>query len=222
MNVSDVDSIIHILKSISFWGLAFLVLIILPLYTIGWSAVFKLLGTNTKQTDILIIIIIISIVVSLTLLKFGITQDQKLTNEASKVKNYFLTTNQEYVPVEDLYNDKLIPDSSTYIDDLVDRFPNYFAHGWHENKKDLLLIDSISLNQLTKNINKLVPVLYSQLKWILKKDSILTFEYIENEIDYRMSYRVLEALIIKYPDEFIESTKLDSHGRWFGRIKRIK
>lgn len=223
MNVSDIDSIIHLLQSISFWGIAFIVLIILPLYMIGWSAVFKLLNMNTKQSTAFVIIIMISIIVSLTLLKFGIQKDQELIIHATEIKKFIMSTNNDWVTFETLLSNKLIPQDSTYIDDLIERFPESFSYAGDVKNKALQLIDSASLNQLEKNINKLIPIVYSQLSYYLKKDSILEYDYYRENIDNRISFRVLERVISQYPDQFIEIAKIDcKNGQWIGSIKRIK
>jgi hypothetical protein len=65
MKPSDIDSVIHILQSISGWGIPFLILIILPIYAVGWSAIFKLLKIQTDKSLIIILILGISIAISL-------------------------------------------------------------------------------------------------------------------------------------------------------------
>jgi hypothetical protein len=230
MNISDVDSIVYLLQSISFWGIAFIVLIILPLYIIGWSAIFKLLNINAKQSITFVIIIMISIIVSLTLLKVGINKDQELIVKATQLKNLMVKDNYPYKSLNDSlqivdknkYNYRIITKYFP-IEDLVDRFPNSFSYGWGEkNESFILLIDSVSLRQIERNINKLVPLLYTQLKYILKKDEEMSFNYIVDRIDTRMNYNVLEALICKYPSEFVEIGRIDSTSRYEAFIQRIK
>jgi hypothetical protein len=222
MNVSDLDSIVHLLQSISIWGIAFIILIILPLYTLGWSAVFKLLSLNTRQSYTFVIIIVVSIIISITLLKIGIIEDQKLNTSAIKIKNYIISTYFNYADFQHLKSSNIANDSAI-IDRLITRYPESFTYSWLDNKSMLLLIDTVSLRQLNKAIDRFIPIAYSELSSVLKKDSILTFVHIMNRIDTRISYMVLEKLISKYPKEFIEIGNVDPATYFeFSSIKRIK
>jgi hypothetical protein len=221
MNVSDVESVLHLLQSISGWGIGFIILVILPIYTLGWSAVFKLLNFNTKQSYGFVLIILISIIVSLLMLKIGIDKDQKLAAHAIQIKQHVLYFNNDWIQIDDLVKNKFIPNGDEYIDDLIDRFPESFTYGRDISTRNLKIIDTVTLNQLEKNINKLVPLVYSQLSHLLKKDSLLELEYYYENIDHRITYKIFEKVISKYPDEFIEITKYENPETKF-YIKRIK
>src|ERR1700740_2536287 len=124
MKVSDIDSVIHLLQSVSGWGKAFLILIILPIYAAGWSAVFKMLKINTGQSLVMIWIIVVSIIVSLVLLNIGVSKDKKIITKATQVKNIFLNLNcnwmafsylKDYQVIDSAYSD------SIFVDELIER-----------------------------------------------------------------------------------------------------
>ncbi|MGZ4158766.1 MAG: hypothetical protein ACXVED_17020 [Bacteroidia bacterium] len=222
MKVSDINSVIHLLQSISIWGIAFLILIILPVYTIGWSAVFKMLKINNKQSFNFVTIIAISISVSLILLKIGINKDQKLINQASLTKRICISYYVDYIDPRVL-KDYRLPYDSTYCDELVNRFPESFTYTWLGGVKGLQLTDKESLKQLDENIDKIIPVVYSELSYLLPKDSALDFNYLRASIDDRISYIVLEKIIAKYPDQFIEMSHFNQILKYdVSFIKRIK
>jgi hypothetical protein len=86
-----------------------------------------------------------------------------------------------------------------------------------------MLIDAESLNQIDKNIEKIVPIIYSELSYVLKKDSTMSFDSLTNNIDNRISYLVLEKIIAKYPENFIEVSTNDAvNNACYSSIKRIK
>jgi len=209
MKVTDIDSVVHLLQSISGWGMAFLVLIILPIYIIGWAGVFKLIKINPKKPYIGIIGA--GIIASLILLKIGIDKDQKLVTEATQIKEFIMTYNSDYLKLSLLRDTLNLPKSPTYFDELINRFPESFCYTWEGKEKELQLIDLKSLEEIDKNVDKFVPIAYSELNYDLKKDSAIDFKYIEDNIDNRISYLVLEKMITLYPEEFSEISKNDCH-----------
>ena len=222
MNINDIDSIIHLLQSISLFGIPFLILIILPLYIIGWSAIFKLLKINIRNSTILVITICISFILSLILLKIGVNKDKKLIIQASLLKGIILQNYSDFITFDELKREHhiLIPNDSDYFDNLIERFPESFEYTWAGRDKGIRLIDSLSIKKLNYNINNLIPVIYSEFHdW--KADSSMPFWELQDTVDFRMSYAVIEKLIVKYPEEFMEIS-FKKGDDWYEKLKKVK
>ncbi len=203
MKVSDIDSILHLLQSISVWGILFLMLIILPIYIIGWAAIFKLLKLDTNTTKLFTGGIIVSIVISLVLLKIGIEMDKKLNTEALQISNYILGHYNDYWFLDEIIKDNRYTNKDkSYFDNLIDRFPDKFTIAYVLDKKVLQVIDSNSIMKLKNNIQEILPVIRSEIKSKIGKGATSSIDSLYFTVDERISWILIEKLVVTYPNEF--------------------
>lgn len=127
MNVDAVDSIIHLLKSISIWGVLFILLFILPIYIAAWMGIVKLLSLKAWSKNKILLTIFISFTIAFILLKIGVDKDQEKGKLAARVKQYMISYGFRGYRFDDLVRNAVPDSKESDLQQIVDRFSDEFT-----------------------------------------------------------------------------------------------
>jgi len=224
MKVDDIDSIVHLLKSISVWGMLFILLVILPLYIAAWAGIMKLLKLNNINTKRFLLIVFTSFSIALIMLKIGVSRDQQKRLRADRVKRYLTTYGYTGRTFTGLIADTDPTTTASDYESIIQRFPEDFTVSYFRDstgtkfEKGLMITDKEALTTISKLHDSIVPVAYIILKNSLAVDSSMSRED-AYRIDDRFTDPVLELLAKKFPGEF---TLINSGRQNIHYLKRIK
>jgi len=217
MKLSDIDSLVHLLQSLSWKGFLFILLVILPLYFAGWGAVFKLLKLEVKNIYRFSFVIIVSFIISFALLNNGIDKDLKLKRQAEQVKQYIISMYSDFHDLDDIKKYSGVKERAAF-NDIVERFPGSFMYAFNEKgDSGIQLIDSGSVRKIDEMNEIFLPVAFNELDQYMKIDKEYYISKIQDTLDGRITYEAIERLVTRYPDKFILV-----NGKWNELFKMVK
>lgn len=223
MGISDADSILHLLKSISPWGMLFIIIFILPLYLGLWTAVLKLLSVPNIQNPRMLVVVFAVFAIALILLKIGVDRDKEKKLLGDRVKNYMISYGFKGIEFNRLVKDAMPGVAQNKFEDLIERFPEdftltYFLQADSQPKKGILLTNEISLKKIDSLHERILPIAYTVVDHLLPRDSTASVEDVYR-IDDRFNFEVVEMLGYRYPQSF---TLISSHDQNKLLLKKIR
>lgn len=221
MNLTDVDSLVHLLQTLSWYGIPLLIVIVLCLFFFVSNKIFGVLKLSHRGEVLGYIVSSLLICLSIVLLKTGIDRDKKTISEATYIKEIALSSYTDFIRIHHLHRYFRLPKDSIYYERLIRRFPNSFSYGMLEEEKVIVINDVKVKQQLQDNIQLILPAVRSELISVIPTGRYATFDSLRNEVDSRMSYIVLESIIAKYPEEFAE-VPLQTNGFAYPSLQRLK
>ncbi|MFD2567020.1 hypothetical protein [Pseudotenacibaculum haliotis] len=141
MKINEAKSVIDIVRESSFGELFFTSLIILPIYLGSWIVVLKQINkTLWEKSSLVLILLVLAYILTLVIMKFYQSKDQKIEKASIKIRQYILSRNWTRMSYERIK--KNIDHSFTpeLIDNILNKYPEDFRIGTIKGGKKAIVV----------------------------------------------------------------------------------
>ncbi len=187
----------------------------------GWIALFKLLNVGLISNEQILLfssVLLVIFIISLILLKRGLENDNKIKVVATQIESSLISYYTDFSTEKNLLEYVIRGEQKKIFEELIKRFPSRFITSYESDPpyvKGIQIIDTSILKQISKMCDEYLPVAYGELKNYMEKDKEYSYGD-ASAIDTRISYKVIDKLVAKYPDEFIITSYVNS------KFKKVK
>ncbi len=141
MKIDDAKSIVDLIRNSTFGEIFFTSIIILPIYLASWILTLKLFNKKLWNEEITILVVLISgYIITLLILKFYQTKDQKIERASMKIRAYILSRNWTRMSFDRILTNIDTSYDSELLKLVLDKYPLDFRKGTIKGGKIAIVI----------------------------------------------------------------------------------